>query len=260
MDIEPFRHFVIVMGLSVVRLATACMVAPFLGRQVMSPRVRNSINFSLILVLYPLVEPTIPPTLGAPLVAAAVLAKEAVLGLTIGFLASLAFWRVMCVGALIDTQRGALMAAVYDPMRGEETTPLGQFLMHALVTLFYVSGGFLVFLGVVFESYLIWPVYAALPSFSGAFPGFMLEQLDDLMKMTVVLAAPVVLTMFTCEVGLALINRFAPQLDVFFLGMPINSAVGFFVLILYLPLMFCILGDEFAQGRAPLDALKAMLP
>lgn len=51
------------------------------------------------------------------------------------------------------------------------------------------------------------------------------------------MSAPLVLAMFLSEFGLALISRFAPQLNVFFLAMPIKSAVASVLLIFYLALM-----------------------
>jgi len=43
----------------------------------------------------------------------------------------------------------------------------------------------------------------------------------------------VLLAMFMAELGLALVSRFAPQLQVFFLAMPIKSALGILVLMVY---------------------------
>ena len=60
-----------------------------------------------------------------------------------------------------------------------------------------------------------------------------MKQLNRLLLASLLLAAPVLLAMFLAELGLALVSRFAPQLQVFFLAMPIKSALGIFVLILY---------------------------
>jgi type III secretion protein T len=48
------------------------------------------------------------------------------------------------------------------------------------------------------------------------------------------LSAPAIIAMFLAELGLALVSRFAPQLQVFFLAMPIKSALALFVLVMYM--------------------------
>jgi len=54
----------------------------------------------------------------------------------------------------------------------------------------------------------------------------------------VVLSAPLIVAMFLAEFALALVSRFAPQLQVFFLAMPIKSALAVLLLIFYGPILF----------------------
>ena len=75
----------------------------------------------------------------------------------------------------------------------------------------------------------------------------MLQQLDQLMHMAVLLAAPVLVAMFLAEFGLALVSRFAPQLQVFFMAMPIKSALAVLVLMLYAATLFEYSGDQIAK-------------
>ncbi len=259
MDVAPLRHFLIVMGLSVVRLTAACSIVPFLGSRMIQGRVRNSIMFALAVVVYPMVAPTIPLEMGSVLGLVVILAKEIVLGILLGFLAAVVFWTAMSVGFFIDHQRGTMMASVFDPMSGGQTSPLGQFLQQTVIVLFYAGGGFLFFLGSLFESYLVWPVYSFYPTLGRAFPGLILEQADHLMRMTVVLAAPVIITMFLAQCGLGLLNRFAPQMNVFFLAMPIKSLIAIVVLVLYLPFLLPLLLNECPGGGVLLEFFRHLI-
>jgi type III secretion protein T len=63
------------------------------------------------------------------------------------------------------------------------------------------------------------------------------------MYLAVVFAGPLIIAMFLAEFGLALVSRFAPQLNVFVLAMPVKSGVGLFVLALYIPFLFSYLRD-----------------
>jgi len=56
--------------------------------------------------------------------------------------------------------------------------------------------------------------------------------------LALLLAAPVLIAMLMSELGLALVSRFAPQLQVFFLAMPIKSALALFVLVIYSSTLF----------------------
>ena len=68
-----------------------------------------------------------------------------------------------------------------------------------------------------------------------------LGTLDEMLKTTVVISAPVIIVMFLATIGLGLVNRTAPQLNVFFLSMPVKSALGVAMLIVYLPFIMDML-------------------
>jgi type III secretion protein T len=66
----------------------------------------------------------------------------------------------------------------------------------------------------------------------------MLEQLNKIVLIAVLLSSPAIVAMFLAEMGLALVSRFVPQLQVFFLAMPIKSALAVLVLMLYMSTLF----------------------
>ena len=65
-----------------------------------------------------------------------------------------------------------------------------------------------------------------------------MRQLNQMILNTLLLSAPAIFIMFLSEVGLALVSRFAPQLQVFFMAMPIKCALGLFVMVVYSQSMF----------------------
>lgn len=238
------------------RITAASLVVPFLGGEAIQMPVRVSILASLGLVLYPMVSPTVPVELPPPLELAGIFLKEAMLGFMLGFLAAKLFWVALGIGMVVDNQRGSTIAETLDPSSNEQVSPMGQFLQQMLIALFYSGGGFLIFLTAMFESYVAWPVFSYYPQFNGAFPEFFLGQLDGVMRLTVVLAAPLLITLFITEFGLGLINRFAPQLNVFFLAMPVKSLVAMIVLVFYLPFLVDCLITEQVDSVHLLDWLR----
>ena len=257
-ELDPIRNFLVVFGISIVRVTAACSVVPFMSNQLIQARVRNSIVFSWGIIIYPIVSPTLDIEGMSFMTLLSIVVKEIIIGVLVGFLAAKMFWIAMSVGFFIDNQRGASMASVHDPTSGEQTSPFGLFFQQTLIVLFYTSGGFLVFLGGIFQSYLVWPIDSFFPQFADAFPGFFLDVADDVMLTVVVLAAPVVITVFVTEFGLGLMNRFAPQLNVFVLAMSVKSLVAIIVLLIYLPLLLVMFQDEYIESQMIFDLLEGI--
>lgn len=256
---ETLQNFTITMGLCLARITAAGSVAPFLSSSLVPGLARNSILFALALVLFPLVSPTLPPGVSWSLTTVAIIIKEVLIGILVGFLAGLPFWLAMSVGFFIDNQRGAAMASLFDPMAGEQTSPIGQFLIQSLTVLFFATGGFLFFVNSLFESYVAWPVVSFFPHFQDAFPEFILGQADRMMRLVVILAAPVIVGSLIAEFGLGLMNRFAPQLNVFSVSMAVKSVSSMIVLLVYLPFLMYLFRDELVKGPGLLNLLGAML-
>ena len=164
-------------------------------------------------------------------------AKEFALGFLMGWAVVWVFWSVQAAGAFIDNQRGAAIASSIDPLQGHESSPLGLLFSQAFITYFFSVGGFLVVTGILYGSFAAWPVDRFLPIYSEAFPAYALGLLDLGMRLTVIYAAPVIAVMFLAEFALALVSRFAPQVQVFILAMPIKSGIAILLLIFYLPIM-----------------------
>jgi type III secretion protein T len=65
--------------------------------------------------------------------------------------------------------------------------------------------------------------------------------------------------MFLAELGLALISRFAPQLQVFFLAMPVKSGIAMFLLIIYIGYLLEYVKDELGNVEMVIDRLSGIL-
>jgi len=247
-EYAEYYRLIIAWALASVRISVAFLICPALSDSMVMGTARRVavLSFSL------LVTPTVLAAMPAGEVSISALIpcalKEAVIGVLIGFFASIPFWVAENIGNLIDNQRGATMGEVYSPLSGTQVSTTGIFFTQVVSTLFFVSGAVLLFLGAVYHSYVIWPVFADLPSFANDAPLQMLATLDGTLKTTVVISAPVVILMILATIGLGFVNRTAPQLNVFFLSMPIKSALGLAMLVIYLPyildmLMYAKEGD-----------------
>jgi type III secretion protein T len=126
--------------------------------------------------------------------------------------------------------------------------------------LFFVSGAFLSFLGLVYSSYLVWPVASLLPEISRAVAALFAEQAGWLMLYMLLLAAPIAIACLLIDISLGLVNRFASQLNVYVLAMPVKSGVAAFILLIYFGMLSHNAPTMYRHIQATLLRLQGLLP
>ncbi|RXF75230.1 EscT/YscT/HrcT family type III secretion system export apparatus protein [Desulfovibrio sp. DS-1] len=259
-----FDHLLAVVA-GMPRLFMVAQVAPFLAGSVVTGQLRMVLVFACYLPVHPVILGQLPKGSVFDLTLlghyGALVLKESLMGLVLGLLAGIAFWTVQSAGFLIDNQRGASMAEESDPMSGEQTTPTGAFLLQTMMYLFYTSGAFLAFLGLLYASYEIWPVPSLAPlAWSIEVPLLFAGRVAWLMSHMVLLAGPLVVACLLADISLGLVNRFASQLNVYVLAMPVKSAVASLLLVLYFGALAAKTPDLFAEVAADLQRLQGLLP
>ncbi len=227
------------------RMLAMFSVLPMFNRQALPGLLRIGTAFAFALFVVPsLIEPSLG-TETHNLRMLVVMLKEAGIGFFLGFLVAMPLWAMDIMGAYIDNQRGASIAATINPLTGHDTSPLGELFSQAAMVYLLMTGGLLLILQLVYASYQAWPVYEMLPRFSDQMPLLLLGLMDKLMWLAILLSAPVIFSMFLAEVGLGIVSRFVPQLQVFFLAMPVKSAIAIFVFSVYVGTLFGYVRDEY---------------
>ena len=266
MPYVEFHRWVLAAVLAMARIVGAFAVCPALTESMIPGVARRVATLGFAFIAIPYVHAGMPP--GEPVwwmfgIAAL---KEALIGFLIGFFAAVPFWVAENVGNFIDNQRGATMGEVYSPLSGAQVSTTGIFFTQIVSTVFFTSGAVFLLLAALYKSYAIWPVFPAPSvsqlstfnlSFSPGAPVQMLGTLDGMLKATVVISAPVIIVMFLATIGLGLVNRTAPQLNVFFLSMPVKSALGVAMLVVYLPFIMDML--MYTKDSAILDPVRKLL-
>ena len=233
-EFADYHRLIIVWALAAIRMGAAMEILPAMASSMISGTARRVAVLAFSVLLVPYVQAGMPAgELPTPYLAM-LAAKEAVIGFLLGFFAAIPFYVAENVGNLIDNQRGATMGEVYSPLSGAQVSTTGIFFTQLVSTIFFVSGAVFVFLAAVYKSYAILPIFECSLRVSAATPVFILNTLDSMMATTFIIAAPIVILMFLATIGLGFVNRTAPQLNVFFLSMPIKSAIGVAVLVVYL--------------------------
>lgn len=259
MEYLEFHRSIIAALLATARLAGAFMICPALTESMIPGLVRRVVIVALAFITFPMVLAQMPPGEPNLWMMSFVAIKEVLIGCMIGFFSAFPFWIAENIGNFIDNQRGATMGEVYSPMSGTQDSTTGLFFTQVVATLFFVGGAIFILLAAIYMSFSMWPVFGdTWTKMTVETPSVVLGSVDRLLRTTVIISAPVIIIMFLATIGLGFVNRTAPQLNVFFLSMPIKSALGIAFLIVYLPFILDML--MYTDTEAILAPVRKILP
>ncbi|WP_242538504.1 type III secretion system export apparatus subunit SctT [Trinickia acidisoli] len=240
------------------RVMPIMMIVPAFSSTILTGLVRNGFMAVIILFVGPAMDMSTLQGL-APLVWVGLVAKEALIGILLGYAFGAVMWAIATAGALIDFQTGASNQSFFDPIAQYETGPCAGFLNLLAITLFVTSGGINLLLSALFASYRLWPVASFAPKFSAALLPFVAHSVASIMMWTVKLAAPVVMVLVLVELGFGLVSRAMPQLNVFLMSQAVKGAVAVLMMALFLPFVYGTLHTYLGPDNTLLDLLKSML-
>lgn len=207
---------------------------PMLRKEILPRKLRMVLIAALCLPLTPLLQQKgalLDGSIGMIMLMAL---KEVVLGVALGLPLAMTFWVAEGIGTLLDNQSGSLISSVLNPMSGNDSATLGLFLNQVFITYFLLAGGLLWCIGTLYDSYQLWPIHVFWPQFSAVGMEWWTTQFSRYVEMVVVLAAPIVLALFSIEIGFGVIGRFAPKMQVFVLAMPIKNLGSVMMLMFYM--------------------------
>lgn len=245
-DVVTYSHakaFLVALLSTQPRILAMFIAIPIFNRQLIPGMLRYAIAAGLGVLLVPRLMPAMLTADPGGLQIVLFFLKEGFVGFVLGYLIAIPFWAFEAVGFFIDNQRGASIAATLNPLTGNDSSPLGILFNQAFVVFFLISGGFMLMVELLYDSFRLWDVLTWVPSFQAETIPLLLDALARIVKLGVLFSSPAIVAMFLAEVGLALISRFVPQFDVFFLAMPIKSALAMLVLLVYLPTLL-----NYAEG------------
>ncbi|HEX7314726.1 MAG TPA: flagellar biosynthetic protein FliR [Pyrinomonadaceae bacterium] len=236
------QAFLVLVGLAFARMLSFLVVVPFFGGAAVPARVKVATATAFVVILYPALAAGLPKDGGplpfGPLGFVALLAKEAFVGFTLGFVASLVFESIQVAGRVIDFQRGSTIAEMFAPQLQSRVSELGQFKLQLSIVLFLAIGAHHFFISSLLRSFEVVPALG-FPRLAGGWTP-LAESITTLtggvLAVGVQLAAPAMIALLLADLFFGIINRVAPQINVFFLSLPVKMALGLFVVLLTLPL------------------------
>jgi len=258
----PFEHLqgqALAIALTLPRIAAAFLIVPLMTSETVPALVRNSFFVSLAIVAYPIAAAADPGGAMMQSTWALIVLKEIFIGTVIGFCFGLMFWALGAAGNVIDVKVGSSMASVMDPISGHQTSLTGMFLSQLGAWLFMATGAFMMFLDILLGSYKLWPVSNILPPLHPGGVTYFANQFNYLMTAVLMFSAPALIVTSLLDVALGLINRYAQQLNVFSLAMPMKAWLATWILLLALGAMVETLVRAVAGNAHLLDVLTKIL-
>ncbi|GGF05316.1 EscT/YscT/HrcT family type III secretion system export apparatus protein [Aliidongia dinghuensis] len=253
--------YLMLMTVTMARLSIMVLVLPVFTRAGLTGLRRLAVALALSLPVAWHLSGSIDQLLAAdPAWVVLLLTKEAVVGLLLGLGFGVPFWAATSMGDVLDLQRGSSMAYLTDPTAIDVASMSGTFFELILVGLFYVGGGPDLMLQALYESYRLWPAFAALPPMSADTAPLVLGLIDRVMELALLLGGPLFVVLFMVEAAMALVARMAPQLHVFYVTLPVKAIALFTVLPAYAIFFVHHARPALSAGRGVLTEIGRFLP
>ena len=255
--VTPLRELALLLGLSTTRVAVAFLLVPLFTADLIPATVRNAM-FAAIALMALLMQPAAGPV-PAGFALLPLFAKEAFIGGALGLLFSGVMWAFEIAGQLIDTKVGMTQAQVTDPLSGHQTSLTGALFARLASWVFMASGGFMVMMAALFESYSLWPVRSPLPTLAAGGAQLFEAEFGRVMLLGLLVSAPALVLLYAVDVVLGLVNRFAQQLNVFSLSMSLKAVAATWIIWIQLASLVQLLQDDLlARGGIVLRTLRVL--
>lgn len=227
------------------RVAAIILSMPILNGSSIPFLFKFGLALSASIVLFPLLDMKAFPVmtnLSSFVIGAA---GEILLGAIIGMVVNLIFVGLQIAGQLSGYQMGMALAEVIDPADGEQIPLLAQF---------YQIFAFLIFLTVNAHHWFIRALadsFHLVPPLGFKLSGSLIEQLmgvaGNMFVIAIKVGAPAIVALLLTAIALGLIARTVPQMNVFFVAMPLKIMIGLLFVGFSLPYLSSFLNAVFRK-------------
>ncbi|PVB59911.1 flagellar biosynthetic protein FliR [Labrenzia sp. 011] len=230
------------------RLGTMVMLLPALGESAIPMRFRLTIALALTLVLYPVAGPQYPAGLTEePMRLLLLLGGELAIGFGIGLCAKLITSVLQIAGVIVANQSGMAFALGADiANEGQQGALYGNFLSILGVTLVFVTDSHYLVIAALYDSFEIFPPGLVPPV--GDFSRNATEMVAHVFSIAARVSAPFLVVGLVFYFGLGLLNKLMPQMQIFFIAMPVNIAIGLLMFMVLLTSMMMFYLEHFQQS------------
>ena len=215
-----------------IRISALIAASPIFSSKQTPVHFRVGLVLLLTWVLMPVIpaSPTVDPFSGA---AVLMVAQQVLIGVAMGFVLHLVMAAIVFGGQVIAYSMGLGFAAMMDPQNGVQVPVVSQFYLILATLFFLLLNGHLILIDLLAQSFHTFPV---------AVTGITQNSLNDIVswgsKMFsggLLMGLPVVAALLLVNLGMGIVTRAAPQLNIFAVGFPLAILIGFILIWITLP-------------------------
>ncbi len=206
------------------RILAFIAIAPIWSTAAIPRRTRLILGLGITIAILPAL-PEMPKIDPGSTVGLALLFQQVFIGLSMGFAARVVMAAIDLAGEFIGLQMGLGFATFYDPLNSTQTPVIAEMLGLVSLLLFLSLDGHLLYISTLLHSFTTLPI--GLTGFGMDSWLAIVELGGKIFSAGLMLALPIVVALMITNVGLAVLTRAAPQLNLFALGFPITMLVGF---------------------------------
>ncbi len=224
-------HFLMVF----LRLGAAIMLMPGFMSSYVNANVRLSIALALSVVLIPAISPHLPaqPTDLATFIA--YILQEIAVGIFFGVIMQILYAALSLTGSFAGQAIGFGNAQIFDPTFQTQSVVVETFLSIIALTIIFITDIHHLMISAVVDSYHLFPVGASLPW--GDFANQLSSSLNASFIMGFKIGSPFVAFTIVFYTGMGLVSRLMPQLNIFFLSLPLQIYLGLGLLFITTPMI-----------------------
>jgi flagellar biosynthetic protein FliR len=238
------------------RVSGFVFTAPIFGSDLVPKVVKVWVSVLFAFALMPMVDFGGLPTMGT-LAYFILAAREVMLGILIGFVCNFFLHGVEFAGHVLGLQMGFAASTLFDPLSRNDVSVIGRFKGLLAITMFLAMNGHHVMLSSFSSSYAAVPPSASRLWAGGS--GELIAATGHIFIVAVRVAIPTLSAIFMVQIGLAMLAKTVPQMNIFVVGFPLKIAVGLTVLGLTMPYFGFVLRKAVAGTSADLRAILGAL-
>jgi flagellar biosynthetic protein FliR len=224
------------------RLGTLFLLMPGIGEQTVPVRVRLVMALATLLVVYPTVSGVLPQVPQSAVEVFGLIIWEILIGLGLGLAVRFVLSVMQVAGTTIAFQMGLGFALNVDPSQGVQGVLLGNFLGLLGITLIFLSDLHHLALAGIVRSYDVFSVGSIIPI--GDFTQYALMSAAKAFEVAIQISAPFMVFGLIFYLGLGILSRLMPQLQIFMIAMPVNILGGFILLAAMLSALMALYIDH----------------
>jgi flagellar biosynthetic protein FliR len=220
------------------RIGTMVMLLPGLVELSVPVRVRLTVALVLTAVLVPLHRDAYAIDLRTFGPVIALLGEELFIGAVLGLTARLTISALQVAGSVIAQQLGLGFVTAVDPTQGQQTVIVGNFLTILGIALVFTADLHHLVIAALNDSYTLFrPGEVPL---LGDVAALTTRTIAAAFRVGIQLSAPFLVFGLLFNLGLGVLSRLMPQMQVFFVGIPLSILVGFLILLLVVGAMMAV--------------------